>query len=86
MKKKITPIKDRIVVQTIKNEDKVGSIIIPESSRAEEVRGKVTAVGPKVEEIKVGDVVLFGDRAGTPMTMDDIDYRVMLESDVFAII
>ena len=51
---------------------------------------KVIAVGAgKKDEpmtVKVGDTVLYGKYAGTELNVEGIDYLIMRESDIFAII
>ena len=36
--------------------------------------------------VKKGDKVLYGKYAGTEITVDDTDYLIMRETDIFAII
>jgi chaperonin GroES len=48
---------------------------------------RVTDDGKKVEmEVKKGDKVLYGKYSGTEVTIDDVEYLIMRESDIFAII
>lgn len=36
--------------------------------------------------VKVGDTVLYGKYAGTEIAVDGMDYLIMRESDIFAIV
>jgi chaperonin GroES len=36
--------------------------------------------------VKVGDAVLYGKYAGTELKLDGIDYLIMSESDILAIV
>ncbi|OPZ70455.1 MAG: 10 kDa chaperonin 1 [bacterium ADurb.Bin478] len=36
--------------------------------------------------VKKGDKVLYGKYSGTEVTIDGVDYLIMRESDIFAII
>ncbi|HMX05606.1 MAG TPA: co-chaperone GroES, partial [Chitinophagales bacterium] len=36
--------------------------------------------------VKVGDTVLYGKYAGTEINVDGVEYLIMRESDVFAIL
>ena len=36
--------------------------------------------------VKVGDQVLYGKYAGTEINIDGVDYLIMKESDIFAIV
>lgn len=87
----VKPLADRVLVQPEAAEEKTASgIIIPDTAKEKPMRGKIVAVGEgKKDEpltVKVGDVVLYGKYAGTELTVDNVDYLIMRESDIFAII
>jgi chaperonin GroES len=91
----LTPLHDRVIVKPTAAEEKTkGGLIIPDTAKEKPQRGEVIAVGPgKVTEdgkmvtpsVKVGDSVLYGKYSGTEVTIDDTDYLIMRESDIFAI-
>ncbi len=88
---KITPLADRVVVETAPAEEKTaGGIIIPDTAKEKPQRGVVVAVGTgKKDEpmtVKVGDTVLYGKYAGTEISIEGKDYLIMRESDIFAIV
>ena len=93
---KIRPLSDRLLVQRLEEEDKsAGGIIIPDSAKEKQARGKVIAAGPgKVDDsgkrvklqVKKGDVVLFSQYGGTDVTLDGEDYLIMREDDVLGVI
>lgn len=93
---KIRPLSDRLLVQRLEEEDKsAGGIIIPDSAKEKQARGKVIAAGPgKVDDsgkrvklqAKKGDVVLFSQYGGTDVKLDGIDYLIMREDDILGII
>jgi len=92
----IKPLADRVVVKPLEQDEaKVGSIYIPETAKEKPQEGKVVAVGPgKVSdtgekvamEVKVGDKVLYGKYSGTEVSVDNVEYLIMRESDILAII
>jgi chaperonin GroES len=87
----ITPLHDRVIVQPAAAEEKsAGGIIIPDTAKEKPQRGTVLAAGPgKKDEpvtVKAGDTVLYGKYAGTEITMEGIDYLIMRESDILAIV
>ena len=92
----IKPLADRVVVKPLEAEVKqVGSIIIPDTVKEKPMQGEIVAVGPgKVSdsgqkvamEVKKGDKILYGKYSGTEVTVDGVDYLIMRESDVFAIL
>ena len=88
---KIKPLADRVVVQAALAEEKTASgIYIPDTAKEKPQKGKVVAVGAgKKDEpmtVKVGDTVLYGQYAGTEITVDGTDVLIMRESDIFAIV
>ena len=88
---KIKPLADRVLVEAAAAEDKTaGGIIIPDTAKEKPQKGTVVAVGPgKKDEpmtVKVGDSVLYGKYAGTEITIDGVNYLIMRESDIVAVI
>lgn len=87
----VKPLADRVLVQPSEVETKTASgIIIPDTAKEKPMQGVVVAVGcGKKDEpmtVKEGDQVLYGKYSGTEIHIDGIDYLIMRESDIFAII
>ena len=85
------PNEDRVLVEAAPAETKTSSgIIIPDTAKEKPQRGTVIAAGPgKKDEpvtVKTGDTVLYGKYAGTEITIEGVDYLIMRESDILAII
>lgn len=93
---KLKPLADRVVVRPLEAEEKTaGGLYIPDTAKEKPQQGEVMAVGPgKVAddgkaiamEVKVGDRILYGKYSGTEVRIDNEDYLIMRESDIFAII
>ncbi|MCK9218635.1 MAG: co-chaperone GroES [Bacteroidales bacterium] len=88
---KIKPLADRVLVEPAAAEEKTaGGIIIPDTAKEKPQKGTVVAVGPgKKDEpmtVKVGESVLYGKYAGTEITIDGMNYLIMRESDIVAVI
>ncbi len=93
---KIRPLRDRILVTRIDEEDKTkGGIIIPDTAQEKPQEGKVVAVGKgkvmddgKVQklDVKKGDRVLFGKYAGTDVDIEGEEHLIIREDDVLGII
>ncbi|MDH5380988.1 MAG: co-chaperone GroES, partial [Cyclobacteriaceae bacterium] len=71
----ITPLADRVLVESAAAEEKTASgIIIPDTAKEKPQKGKVIAVGSgKKDEpltVKPGDTVLYGKYAGTEITFE----------------
>jgi chaperonin GroES len=87
----IKPLADRVLVKPAAAEEKtISGIIIPDSAKEKPLKGEVIAVGKgtKDEEmvLKTGDNVLYGKYAGTEIELDSVQYLIMRQSDVLAII
>ncbi len=84
------PNEDRILVEPRDKDSKIGSIIIPETAKGKPYKGTVLAVGEGVEgrpmTFKPGDKIIYGQYAGTEITIDKKDLLVMRTSDVFGTI
>ena len=90
------PLNDHIVVQRVEEETvSKGGIIIPDTAKEKLAKGKVLAVGTgklskdgkrQAIEIKTGDVVLFGKYSGSEVKLNGVDYVILREDDVLAII
>ena len=87
----IKPLADRVLIEPSAAETKTASgIIIPDNAQEKPQRGTVVALGPgKKDEpttVKVGDTVLYGKYSGTDLNLDGVDYMIMRESDILAIL
>lgn len=87
---KYRPLKDRVLVEPHKAEEKTASgIIIPNSAQEKPQKGTVIAVGEgKKDEpvsVKVGDVVIYGKYGGTEINIDGKDYLIMREDDILLV-
>ena len=88
---KIKPLADRVLVEPAPAETKTASgIIIPDTAQEKPQKGKVVATGKGTKEnpitVKVGDNILYGKYAGTELNYESVDYLIMKESDILAII
>ena len=91
---KLNPLDDRIVIEVLEAEEKTaGGIVLPDTAQEKPQRGKVTAVGPgrllkngsrATLGLRVGDQVLFGKYAGTEVTVNEIEFKILRESEILA--
>jgi chaperonin GroES len=92
----IYPLADRVLVKPIEMaEVKKGGIIIPDTAKEKPQEGEVMEVGPgrmtedgkKIPmEVKKGDRILYGKYSGSEVAVDGVDYLIMRESDILAIV
>jgi len=85
---KIKPLRKQVVVKPITKEEKTKTgIILPDTAEKEKPeQGRVMAVGPKVKEVKKGDLVLFTQYAPNEIKVDGKELLVIKEEDILAII
>ena len=92
----IRPLHDRLIVRRLEEgEQKIGGIIIPDSAKEKPQRGEVLAAGDgKINDkgarvtldVKAGDQILFGKYSGQDIKLDGVEYLIMKEDDVLAVI
>jgi len=81
------PLGDRILVKTVEESNTTASgIIIPDNAKEKPNRAEVIAIGTDVEDVKVGDTVVYGKYSGTELVLDGSDYIVLEVSDVLGVI
>ena len=88
---KIQPLADRVLIEPAAAETKTSSgIIIPDTAKEKPQKGTVVAVGPGTKEnpvtVKVGNKVLYGKYAGTELQLEGVDYLMMKDNDILAIV
>ncbi len=93
---KLVPIGDHVVikVETAKETVKSG-IVLPDSAKEKPQQGTVVAVGSGVTldngtklplEVKEGDKVVYSKYSGNEIKLDDVEYVVLSQHDILAII
>lgn len=86
----IKPLDDRVLIEQIEeDEQKVGTIIIPDSAKEKPRMGNVVAVGTDEdlqENIKVGDKIIYSKYSGDEISVDDKDYLIIQRGDILAIV
>lgn len=93
---KLRPLGDRVIVKPLEVEEKTkGGIILPDTAKEKPMQGEVIAVGPgkrsengelQPMDVKVGDRVLYGKYSGTEVKIDDVEYLILRENDILAVI
>jgi chaperonin GroES len=92
----IQPLNDRVFITPDPAETTTkGGIILPEQAQKKESRGTVAFVGPGKRNskgellpmtVKVGDRVMYSKYAGTDVTIEDVDYIIMTDDTIHAIL
>lgn len=92
----VKPLHDRVLVKRIEEKEVVkGGIIIPDTAKEKPMEGEVIAVGQgkvlddgkrSAMDVKKGDRILFGKYSGTEIKIDDVDYIIMREDEILAVL
>ncbi len=83
----VHPVDDRVLVEPLVEETRVGSLVIPDTAKEKPVMGLVIAVGTDKELkelISVGDKVLFGKYAGDEIKIDGKRHLLIKREDLLA--
>lgn len=91
----IRPLVDRIVIKMVEAQETTKSgIILAGSAKEKPQIAEVVSVGPggivDGKEVKMylnpGDKVLISKYAGTEVKVDDVEYTILRQSDVLAVV
>lgn len=92
----LTPLGDRVVVKPIQRDEVTKSgIVLPDTAKEKPQRGEVIAVGRGrltdtgerlPMDVSAGDQVLFAKYAGTEFKLDEVEYLILSEKDILAIV
>lgn len=94
---RVRPLADRVVIKPQEREEMTrGGLYLPDTASKEKPQeGTVMAVGEgKLDDsgkrvpisVSTGDRVLFAKYAGTEVRLDEVDYLILAEKDILAIV
>ncbi len=92
---RIKPLGDRVVIKMLETEETTKSgIVLPGSAQEKPQEAEIVAVGPgglvdgkEVSmQVAVGDRVLISKYAGTEVKIDNVEYTILKQSDILAIV
>ena len=92
----IKPLGDRVLLKQVEAEEKTASgIFLTAAAKEKPQVAEVVAVGPGAldengklvpMQVKVGDKVITGKYSGTEVKMDGVEYTIVKQSDILAIV
>ena len=92
----VKPLYDRVLLRRIETQEEVrGGIIIPDTAKEKPQEAEVVAIGDgKIDDdgkrvpmtVAKGNRVLIGKYSGTDIKIDDVDYTIVREDEILAII
>jgi chaperonin GroES len=94
---KLRPLADRVVIKPVEREEVTKSgIVLPDTAKEKPQEGIIEAVGNgrynerTGERIKldvvVGNRVMYAKYAGSEVKIDDVDYLILAEKDILAVV
>ena len=92
---KLTPLADRVILKMVEAEETTKSgIILTGTAKEKPSIAEVISVGPGgnvdgkdvVMTVKVGDKVITSQYAGSKVTLENVEYIVVRQSDILAIV
>ena len=82
----LKPAEGVIIVEQVEQPEKTAGGIIVEREKKVKGRAKVMALDPKIMQVKVGDIVLYKEFAGTEAEVEGKTYLFLNEDDLMAVI
>ena len=92
---KLKPLLDRVVLKQVEAvETTKAGILLPGSAQEKPQVSEIVAVGPVgivdgkevVMTLTVGDKVITGKYTGTEVKIDGVEYRIVSQSDILAVV
>jgi chaperonin GroES len=92
---KLTPLSDRVILKMVEAEETTKSgIILTGTAKEKPSIAEVISVGPGgnvdgkdvVMTVKVGDRVITSQYAGSKVTLENVEYIVVRQSEILAIV
>ena len=92
---KLTPLADRVVLKMTEAEETTrGGIILTGTAKEKPSVAEIIAVGPGgmvdgnsvTMSVKPGDKVLIDKYAGSKVTLEDVEYIIVRQGDILAIV
>lgn len=92
---KLVPLGDRVVLTMVAAEETTKSgIVLPGSAKEKPQTAEVVAVGPGgtvdgkevTMFVKAGDKVIFSKYAGTEVKLDGVEYIIVKQGDILAVV
>ena len=92
---KLVPLDDKVVLKKLQAEETTASgIVLTGQDKEKPAQGEVIAAGPggyvdgkEIKmDVKVGEKVIYSQYAGTKAKLDGVEYIIVRESDILAIV
>ena len=82
----LRPLGKRVIIKRLEAEEKTASgIVLPSQAKEKPQLAEVIAVSSEVEDVKVGDTVVFKKYVGTEIKVDGEEVTICELTDILAI-
>ena len=95
-KPNIKPINDKVLIKRLEAESKTaGGIVLPDNAKEKPKEGTIVAVGNgrllksgdrSQFQVAKGDRVIFSSYAGTEIKVQGVDFLILAEDDILAVV
>ena len=93
----LRPLADRVLIKPVEREEMTKSgIVLPDTAKEKPQEGIIEAVGngrynertgERIKlDVAVGDRVMYAKYAGSEVKIDDVDYLILSEKDILAVV
>lgn len=83
----LRPLGKRVIIKRLEAEEKTASgIVLPSQAKEKPQMAEVVAVSKEVEELKVGDRVVFKKFVGTEIKVDNEEVLICELTDILAVL
>lgn len=80
------PLADRVYAKVVSGEEKTESgLFIPDTAKEKPQKAVVQAIGKEVEDVKIGDTILFAKYSGNEIKIDDDDFIILKIDDILGV-
>ncbi len=81
----IKPLAARVVaIREVAATQTASGIYLPDNAKEKPVIAKISAIGPDVKSLKVGDRIVYKEYSTTELKIDTVEYLIVKEEDVLA--
>ena len=85
----VKPLANRVMILPVDQETeevRASGLITMTKELPPSTRGKVIAIGEKVSDVKVGDLVQYGQHAGSIFPWEEKEYLMIREPDIICVL
>lgn len=81
----VQPLADYVVAQAEEAKSKTASgLYLPDNAKEKPKTAKVVAIGKTVQQIKIGDRIIYKSYSPTEVKLDGVEYILVKEEDILA--